>query len=76
MNKDKVLLEAENTMKKLLNNCDILIKSIKEIESSNLSDRTKNVAIKSITKEIESSKKTVESIMDDVKKIQKNQTKQ
>ena len=75
MNEDEVVIEAEDTMQKLLDNCDVFINSIKEIESSNLSDRTKNVAIKFITKEIESNKKTVESIMGDVKKIQKNQTK-
>ena len=75
MNEDDVVIEAEDAMQVLLDNCDIFIESIKEIESSNLSPRTKKVAIDFITKEIEHSEKTVESIMEDVKKIQKNQMK-
>ena len=75
MNEDEVVIEAEDTMQKLLDNCDIFIESIKEIESSNLSDRTKNVAIEFIRKEIENSEKTVDSIMEDVKNIQHHQSK-
>ena len=75
MNKDEVIGEAEDTMKKLLDNCDIFIESIKEIESSHMSDRTKFIAIEFIRKEIEKSEETVASIMKDVKSIQNNQPK-
>jgi hypothetical protein len=75
LNEDEILIEAENAMQALLDNCEIFIDSIKEIESSNLSDRTKKVAIDFISKEVEESEKTVESIMEDVKKIQRNQAK-
>ncbi len=75
MSEKEVLIEAEDTMQKLLDNCDIFIDSIKEIESSNISDRTKFVAIEFIRKEIEKSEEMVESIMKDVQHIQHDKPK-